>query len=82
MATYTDQQLLDAARQALVDALAGKRVRFNDGVSERWVESEDMDQIQRVITYYEAKVRAASARTAGAPTFGGLSFSVARMDGR
>lgn len=82
MATYTDQQILDAARQALIDALAGKRVRFNDGQSEREVGSEDIDKIQAVISMYEQRVAGSAASAARVPTFGGLRFSVARLDGR
>lgn len=82
MATYTDQQILDAARQALIDVLAGKRVRFNDGQTEREVGSEDAEQIQKLINTYEQRVAGSAARAAGVPTFGGLRFSVARLDGR
>lgn len=80
MATYTDQQILEAARQALIDVLAGKRVRFNDGTTERQVDGEDIDRIQAVIDTYERRVGTATARGRGAPTIGGLGFSVARMD--
>ena len=82
MATYSDQQILDAARQALIDVLAGKRVRFNDGSSERWVESEDVDKIQKIIDTYQARVDGVTSRAAGAATIGGLRFSCARLDGR
>lgn len=81
MATYTDQQILDAARQALIDVLAGKRVRVNDGQAEREVGSEDADKIQKIIDTYEQRVAASSARASGLPTFGGLRFSRARLDG-
>lgn len=82
MATITDQQILDAARQALLDVLAGKRVRFNDGMVEREVGSEDADKIQKLIDTYQARVDAAATRARGLPTIGGLRFSTARLDGR
>jgi hypothetical protein len=82
MATYTDQQILDAARQALIDVLAGKRVRVSDGQTEREVGSEDAEQIQKLISTYEQRIAASASRAAGLPTFGGLRFSVARLDGR
>jgi len=82
MATYTDQQILDAARQALIDVLAGKRVRVSDGQTEREVGSEDAEQIQKLINVYEQRVAAGAATAARLPTFGGLRFSVARLDGQ
>lgn len=82
MATYSDQQILDAAKQALIDALAGKRVRLNDGQTEREVGSEDIDKIQKIVDTYQARVDGATARRSGMPTIGGLRFSQARLDGR
>lgn len=82
MATITDQQILDAARQALLDVLAGKRVRMNDGQVEREVGSEDADKIQKIVDTYQARVDSAAVRACGLPTFGGLRFSTARLDGR
>jgi hypothetical protein len=82
MATYTDQQILDAAKQALIDVLAGKRVRVNDGQTEREVGSEDIDKIQKLVDTYQARVDGAAAHRAGLQTFGGLRFSRARLDGR
>lgn len=82
MAAYTAQQMLDLYLQAEVDLLAGKRVRFSDGNTDRWIESEDLEWIQKGRREWQATVDRAAARAAGASTFGGLGYSVARMDGR
>jgi hypothetical protein len=77
----TAQQMLDAYTQAELDVLAGKSVRFNDGTVERWLDREDLNWIQAGRREWEARVASAAAKAAGAPTIGGLGFSVARMDG-
>lgn len=82
MAAYTAQQMLDLYLQAEVDLLAGKRVRFSDGNTDRWIESEDLEWIQKGRREWQSKVDAAAQRGRGLPTFGGLGYSVARMDGR
>ena len=82
MAAYTAQQMLDLYLQAEADVLAGKRVRFSDGNGvDRWVESEDLEWIQKGRREWQAAVDRAAARATRAPTFGGLGYSVARMDG-
>lgn len=82
MAAYTAQQMLDLYTEAEVAVLAGKRVRFSDGNTEQWVESEDLEWIQKGRREWQATVDRQAARTARAPTFGGLGYSVARMDGQ
>lgn len=82
MTTYTAQQMLGFYLEAEVALLQGKSVRFNDGRVDRMVTMEDLDWIQRGRREWQGKVDAATARAARAPTIGGLTFSVARMDGR
>jgi hypothetical protein len=81
MATPTAQQMLDAYLQAELDVLAGKRVRFNDGNTEKWLDSEDLEWIIAGRKQWQAAVAGETAAASGAPRFGGLSYSVARMDG-
>ena len=81
MATPTAQQMLDLYLQAEQDVLAGKRVRFHDGSTERQVDSEDLEWIIKGRKEWQAAVSRDAARASNAPTFGGLSYSVARMDG-
>lgn len=82
MVTLTAQQMLDAYQAAEVALLqGGKTVRFNDGVNDRLLTREDLQWVQLGRREWQAKVSAAAARTARAPTIGGLGYSVARMDG-
>lgn len=81
MATYTAQQMLGFYMEAEVALLQGKSVRFNDGGVDRMVTMEDLDWIQRGRREWQGKVDATAARASRAPTIGGLTFSVARMDG-
>jgi hypothetical protein len=81
MATLTAQQMLDTYLQAELDVLAGKSVRFNDGNTERELRSEDLEWIIKGRKEWEARVSSLAARAGRAPTFGGLSYSVARLDG-
>lgn len=79
--TPTAQQMLDAYLQAELDVLAGKRVRFSDGQQDRMVDSEDLEWIIAGRKQWQAAVAAEQQRAAGTPTFGGLGYSLARMDG-
>lgn len=81
MATPTAQQMLAAYMQAELDVLAGKSVRFSDGNVDRMVTSEDLEFLRAGRREWEARVNGQAARAAGAPTIGGLSYSVARLDG-
>lgn len=82
MATLTAQQMLDAYQAAEVALLqGGKTVRFNDGINDRLLTREDLQWVQVGRREWAAKVNAAAATAARAPTFGGLGYSVARMDG-
>jgi hypothetical protein len=78
----TAQEMLDLYIEAEVAVLAGKSVRFNDGQTERWVTTEDLQWIQKGREQWQAKVNASSMRASNARTFGGLSYSTARLDGK
>lgn len=83
MPTPTPQDMLAAylaAEQALL--AGGKSVRFNDGNVDRMLTREDLEWVQKGRREWETRVAAAARAAAGAPTFGGLGFSVARLDGR
>ena len=80
MAAPTAQEMLDKYLQAEQALLDGKRVRFSDGQNDRWLESEDLEWIQKGRREWQAIVDRAASRSAGLPTFGGLGYSVARMD--
>ncbi len=83
MATLTAQQMLDAYQAAELALLqGGKSVRFNDGNVDRMLTREDLQWIQQGRREWQTRVNTAAARAAGAPTFGGLGYSVARLDGR
>lgn len=83
MATLTAQQMLDAYQAAELALLqGGKTVRFNDGTVDRLLTREDLQFIQAGRKEWQTKVDAAAMRAARAPTFGGLGYSVARLDGR
>lgn len=76
----TAQEMLDAYTTAELSVLMGKRVRFNDGATDRWVDKEDLQWIQAGRREWQSKVNAATATARRAPTIGGLGFSVARLD--
>lgn len=78
----TAQQMLDAYQAAELALLqGGKSVRFNDGNVDRMLTREDLQWIQAGRREWQSKVNAAAATAARAPTFGGLGYSVARLDG-
>jgi len=74
MSTATD--MLAAYLDAEAAVLAGKEVRFQD----RMLRREDLPEIRAGRREWEQRVAAESATAAGAPTIGGVRFSVARMD--
>jgi hypothetical protein len=83
MPTLTAQEMLAAYMAAELALLqGGKSVRFNDGNVDRMLTREDLEWIQKGRREWEARVSAAARIASGAPTFGGLGFSVARLDGR
>jgi len=74
MSTATDMVAAYIAAETAI--LAGKEVRFQD----RMVRREDLPEIRAGRREWEQRVAAESATAAGAPTIGGVRFSVARMD--
>lgn len=78
--SYTAEQMLGFYLEAERELLAGKSVRFNDGVVDRMVTMEDLQWIQAGRREWQSRVDAAAARQRRAPTIGGLTYSVVRMD--
>jgi hypothetical protein len=74
MTTATDMlaQYL-AAESALLE---GKSIIFN----ERHLTREDLSEIRKGRKEWERRVAAENAQAAGAPTIGGLGYSLARLD--
>lgn len=62
-----------AAEQAILE---GKVAR----IGERMLQLEDLGEIRQGRKEWEARVQAEASRTVGAPTIGGLGYSLARMD--
>lgn len=56
--------------------LEGKEASIGD----RRVRLEDLSEVRAGRKEWEARVAAETARAAGAPSIGGLSFAVARLD--
>lgn len=61
---------------AEADVLSGKTIQFNG----RTVTTENLAEIRKGRLEWERRVSAEAG--GGRPTFGGLSYSVARFDGR
>jgi len=68
--------MLAAYLQAETDVLLGKEARLGDRV----YRSEDLPAIRAGRQEWERRVAAECGRASGAPTLGGLRFSVARLD--
>jgi hypothetical protein len=68
--------MLAAYLQAETDVLLGKEARIGDRV----FRSEDLAEIRGGRREWEGRVHAEGARASGAPTIGGLRFSVVRLD--
>ena len=82
MPQMTAQQMLEAYQAAELAILqGGKSVRFNDGNVDRMLTREDLNWVQAGRREWERKAAQAEGRARGAPAFGGLSYSVARLDG-
>ena len=80
------QRLRDAA-QKLTELPVPEEIDPADepdeyGNTERELRSEDLEWIIKGRKEWEARVASSAAAAAGAPRFGGLSYSVARLDGR
>lgn len=68
--------MLAAYLQAETDVLLGKEARLGDRV----FRSEDLAEIRAGRQEWERRVVGERDRACGAPTLGGLRFSVARLD--
>lgn len=74
MTTATD--MLAKYLTAEAELLSGKVTRMDD----RLLQLEDLAEIRKGRIEWEKRVSAESMRAARAPTIGGLSYSIARMD--
>ena len=74
MSNATDMLAKYLAAEAAL--LEGKIARFGD----RTLQMEDLSEIRAGRKEWESKVAAEQAQANGAPRFGGLSYSLARMD--
>ena len=69
--------MLDLYIQAEAAVLTGQEFRLGD----RTLRYADLAEIRKGRAEWQSKVNAEQARASGVPTFGGLGFSVARLDG-
>lgn len=69
--------MLNLYIQAESAVLTGQEFRLGD----RTVRYADLAEIRKGRAEWQSKVNAEIARASGAPTIGGLGFSVARLDG-
>ena len=76
----TAQTMVAAHETAITQILLGKSVRFNTGAGDRMCTFEDLGAVRASLADWEAKVTRLTAAQSSAPTFGGLSYSVARFD--
>jgi len=72
----TATTMLTAYMAAETAILEGKEARIGD----RMLRFEDLAEVRKGRMEWEQRVAAETARGAGAPTFGGLSYAVARLD--
>lgn len=75
------QAMVAAYMKAEAEVLLGKEVRLGGPGIDRWMRMEDLPAIRDGRKEWERKVASLQGADAGTPTFGGLSFSVARFDG-
>jgi len=76
--TLQDAQAMVAAyTQAETQILLGKEVRMGGPGIDRWLRFEDLQEIRAGRKEWEARVTALQNAASGAPTFGGLGYSVA-----
>ena len=73
------QAMVTAYTQAELQILAGKEVRMGGPGIDRWLRFEDLGEVRAGRKEWEAKVNAMQATAGGAPTLGGLSYSVANL---
>jgi len=73
------QAMVTAYTQAELQILAGKEVRMGGPGLDRWLRFEDLEQIRAGRKEWEAKVKSMQTAAGGAPTIGGLAYSVANL---
>lgn len=71
------QAMVTAYTNAEIELLKGKEVRMGGPGIDRWWKSEDLPQIRAGRKEWEARVTTLQNAASGAPTFGGLGYSVA-----
>jgi len=76
MTTPTASEMLAKYLSAEAAVLQGQQIEFEG----RRVSRADLESIRQGRKEWEAKVAAERRGASGAPSFGGLGFSVARLD--
>jgi len=78
MTTLAEAQAMVTAYLSAEQAiLQGKEVRLGGAGLDRWLRQEDLDMVRAGRQEWERRVTQLQAVASRAPTFGGLSFSVA-----
>lgn len=72
----TAQAMVTAYQTAEQQILLGKEVRMGGPGLDRWLRYEDLEQVRAGRREWEATVAKLQRASNGAPTFGGLSYSV------
>lgn len=73
----TAQAMLAAYTAAEIELLKGKEVRMGGPGIDRWWKSEDLPEIRAGRQEWEARVKSLQLGASGAPTIGGLGYSLA-----
>ena len=71
------QQMVSLHTEAIKQLLLGKEVRMGGPGLDRWLRFEDLGEVRAGRKEWEARVKSLTQSTSGAPTFGGLSYSLA-----
>jgi hypothetical protein len=71
------QAMVAAYLEAEKQVLLGKEVRMGGPGLDRWLRYEDMGEIRAGRKEWEARVKSLQLTSSTAPTFGGLSYSLA-----
>lgn len=71
------QAMVTAYTEAEASILLGKEVRMGGPGLDRWFRHEDLGEIRAGRKEWEARVKSLQNTASGAPTFGGLGYSVA-----
>lgn len=71
------QLMVTLHTEAIKQLLLGKEVRMGGPGLDRWHRMEDLPALKASLKDYEARAKSLSQAASGAPTFGGLSYSLA-----